>query len=79
VETTAYNGRSRCTAGRPPTGNHNNQVIWEVQAYSTGFAVDPIVELQALGLMNTWLDRIEADSGSQTFAEGRFGQAGRHG
>jgi hypothetical protein len=47
-------------------GTHANQAIWMVQAYNTGFAVDPGVEMQAFGLMNTWLDRIEADTGSRT-------------
>jgi hypothetical protein len=47
-------------------GTHANQAIWMVQAYNTGFAVDPAVERQAFGLMNTWLDRIEADPSSRT-------------
>jgi hypothetical protein len=47
-------------------GTHANQAIWMVQAYNTGFAVDPGVEMQAFGLMNTWLDRIEADTSGRT-------------
>jgi hypothetical protein len=50
-------------------GTHANQAIWMVQAYNTGFAVDPAVELNAFGLMNTWLDRVEADSTSRTASQ----------
>jgi hypothetical protein len=50
-------------------GTHANQAIWMVQAYNTGFAVDPAVEMNAFRLMNTWLDRIEADTSSRTSAQ----------
>jgi hypothetical protein len=50
-------------------GTHANQAIWMVQAYNTGFAVDPGVEMKAFQLMNTWLDRIEGDPSSRTFGQ----------
>jgi hypothetical protein len=49
-------------------GNHDNQVIWLNQGES-GFVIDPILEGQAFDLMNTWLNAIEADPSSGSFAQ----------
>ena len=62
----SFTTRARLDAAN---GTHANQVIWMVQAFQTGFAVDPEVEMQAFRLMNTWLDRIEADTTNRTFRQ----------
>ena len=62
----SFSMRARLNAAN---GTHANQAIWMVQAYNTGFAVDPGVEMHAFNLMNTWLDRIEADSSKRTIAK----------
>ena len=62
----SFSTRARLDAAN---GTHANQAIWMVQAYNTGFAVDPAVELQVFRLMNTWLDRIEADSTNRTYRQ----------
>ncbi|MGH8861049.1 MAG: DUF6351 family protein [Jatrophihabitantaceae bacterium] len=61
----SFSMRARLNAAN---GTHANQAIWMVQAYNTGFAVDPGVELHAFNLMNRWLNRIEADSTGRSIA-----------
>jgi hypothetical protein len=62
----SFSMRARLNAAN---GTHANQAIWMVQAYNTGFAVDPGVELHAFNLMNTWLNRVESDSRDRTFRQ----------
>lgn len=62
----SYEMRARLDAAH---GNHANQVIWLTTAYNTGFEPDPVMQEQAFALMNTWLDAVEADPGSASFAQ----------
>jgi hypothetical protein len=61
----SFSMRARLNAAN---GTDANQAIWMVQAYNTGFAVDPGVEMNAFRLMNTWLNRVEADVSNRTRA-----------